>query len=127
MPPTRGYINGYPIVPMLIVEIFVFFQDVVSNHPEVQFLMLASTYDVEDIKEAVDNSSFTLPIFVIRDSSYGHNIDKAKDKFIAQIKRFPRKIEQKFYSSDFLFKGDTLIYGWLSLETKLDSVLATNK
>jgi hypothetical protein len=104
------------------------FEDISNQHTEIQFIMVSTTYEFKEIEETVERSSFNLPIFVLKDSTYGHKLKKAHAKFENEVKMLPQRInENSYFAGDFLFKNDTLIYTGAGLESKLDSILSFYK
>ena len=82
------------------------FQETSEKYADVALMMISQTYDFKEIQGIVNRSSFTLPVYVMKNEYYGHKLRKASEKLAADF-----DIEDVYLlGDDLIFKSDSLIY-----------------
>jgi hypothetical protein len=91
----------------------------------VELFMVSETYNFNDLNKIAKESNFTLPIYVVKGNTFGHNIDKSRKLFLKSLAK-NQFIQPAKFASDFLFKNGKLIYANDFLIDSLDRVLEKN-
>jgi len=96
------------------------------KHYDFEFLLISETYDFNSIENAVKNSFYDKPIFVLQDLYYGHKIKPNRLKFYNEFKNeYSPKTRIGF--DDYLFKDSVLIFVGDGLnEHRIDSLITKN-
>ncbi len=83
-----------------------------------KLILISETYNLRDIRKVVKNSTFTKPIFVLKNSYYGKKLRKNRVRFFDELNNnsIPKT---KFGYSNLLFKDSTLIYAGDSISSDL--------
>ncbi|MDY0342744.1 MAG: hypothetical protein RBR28_04170 [Lentimicrobium sp.] len=115
-----------PFCPSESCENLALYAAVAEKHPDLTFMLISETYGLKDISEKFRQSNFKLPVYVLRDSVYGHKMTPARKKFTAETGR-GQLIQPQFLDNDFLFTKDSLIFAGEDLVMKLDSLLNASK
>jgi endogenous inhibitor of DNA gyrase (YacG/DUF329 family) len=88
------------------------------------FLLISETYGIKTIQEIVRRSSFSLPVYVLKDSYFGHKLKGARTLISDQLHNND-SIRKNIYQSDYIFQDSLLIYASGTLYTeKLDSIMS---
>jgi hypothetical protein len=93
---------------------------------ELEFMLISESYDFNSIENAVKNSFYDKPIFVLQDLYYGHKIRPNRLKFYNELKtEYSPKTRIGF--DDYLFKDTILIFAGEDLNKhKIDSLMIKN-
>ncbi len=86
-------------------------------------LLISTVYDLDAIKSRLKNSNFKQPVFILRDSIYGHNQVRGKRLFACEIDN-NSLLKKNEYFSEYLF-CDTLLQvaSWNLTPKQIDSVV----
>lgn len=115
-----------PFCPSASCENLALYSALSEKNPQVTFMLISETYGLRDISEKLRQSNFKFPVYVLKDSTYGHKMTPARKKFIAEAGS-GQQHQTQFYDSDFLYIKDSLIFAGNDLTVKLDSILTVLK
>jgi len=88
-----------------------------------KLLLISETYDLDIIKNKVEQNNFKNPIFVLQDSYFGHKSTKIRDQFSEELNNNINIKNQKYGFDDFLFKDTLLVYAGRNLNKQIiDSI-----
>lgn len=96
------------------------------KHYDLEFLLISESYDFNSIENAVKNSFYDKPIFVLQDLYYGHKIRPNRMKLYDELKT-DSSPKTRIGLDDYLFKDSLLIFVGEGLNKhKIDSLIIKN-
>ena len=89
---------------------------------DLKVLLVSNSYDFKTIKSRLEHSNYTKPIFVLKDSYFGHKTKKTGIKLFDDLKQ-DSSLQSDYGFGDYLYKDTVLIFaGNLEIET-VDSLI----
>ena len=90
-------------------------------------LLISTEYDFENLKQRLNNSKFTQPVFILTDSIYGHKNGKALRLFASEIDNNNLINKNKYFGEYFFCDTLLTVATWNLTPQQIDSIVKNKK
>ncbi|MFP5471724.1 MAG: hypothetical protein ACLGGV_09010 [Bacteroidia bacterium] len=100
------------------------YSNAAKKHDNLKLLLTSQTYDFPQIQGTFELTNYPLPIFVVKNSSYGEKVREAKRQITSKLISKEVLADEELFADDILFYGNKVIYVGNSLDYQLDSIIS---